>query len=285
MIIDNKAIIICGPTASGKTDIAHKLALELNGEIVNCDSVQIYKQIPIITASPSSKLKEEAPYHLYNFLDVSSEYSVAEYIEDAVKIIREISSRNRLPIIVGGSGMYINSLIYGMNEIPNISKETRLATRELFQKLGNEEFFQKLSEVDPQSAIKLRKSDSQRIIRAYEVMLETGKSIFDFHLGEKTKPLPEFKFEIRLIIPERAILYENCNERVSILLESGAIEEVRHLLHISAQLGHTAKKALGISEIMNYLDGKITYENAIELIQTRTRQYAKRQTTWFKNQL
>lgn len=280
-----KAIVVCGPTASGKTDLAHELAIQNNGEIVNCDSMQVYKQLPIITASPSIKLQSEISYHLYNFLDISHEYSVAQYIADATKIIREIRSRNKLPVIVGGSGMYVNALIYGMNKIPNILPRIRQNTRELFSTLGNELFFKELCVLDPKSAVKFKESDSQRIIRAYEVISETGRSIVDFQMEENIKPLPEFEFEITLVMPERNVLYANCNKRVHILFEQGAIEEIKTLVESKVFFSSSAKKALGVSQIIDYLHGIISLEKAIEMTQIKTRQYAKRQSTWFKHQL
>lgn len=284
-IISQKAVIICGPTASGKTAYAHEFAKQHAGEIVNCDSMQVYQQIPIITASPSNELILELPYHLYNFKDVSEEFSVAEYCIVAAQKIREISSRGNLPVIVGGTGMYINALIDGLNQIPNISLEIRAYVRNLHLKLGNEKFHAELASLDPIAGLRLNIGDTHRTIRAYEVIKQTGKSIYEFQAAEKVKSLPEYEFEIILLRPDRNFLYENCNKRLAYMFQNGAIEEIKNIINDNHHLGFTASKALGLSQIKDFLAGKISYEQALELAANKTRQYAKRQTTWFKHQI
>ena len=184
----NKVIVVCGPTASGKTQFAHLLAKKNNGEIVNADSMQLYKSLPIITSSPSLELKNELLYHLYNFLDINSEYSVAKYAQIAAEKIKEISTRKKLPILVGGSGMYINSLIKGFSYIPDIEPEVRAQVRSLQQSLDSNEFFELLKKTDPVIVNVLNAQDSQRVARAYEVFLQTGKSIL-YYQKSNTKLL------------------------------------------------------------------------------------------------
>ncbi len=281
----NKAIIICGPTASGKTEYAHKLALQNNGEIVNADSMQLYKQLPIITASPEQKLKDELPYHLYNFQDVDQELSATKYVEVASNTIREITSRNKIPIIVGGSGMYISMLVNGYSAIPNIDEAIRLKARSLRKEIGAELFFEELKKLDPAICQTLNVADSQRTLRAYEVIKQTKKSILEYQKQENYKPLPDFEFEIIFLLPERNFLYDTCNKRLKKLFTTGAIEEVTTAYKNFGEIKTTAMKALGVHEIMEYIKGNISINEAIELASAKTRQYAKRQTTWFRNQI
>ena len=280
----NRAIIICGPTASGKTEFAHKIALKNNGEIVNADSMQLYKQLPIITASPEEYLKNELPYHLYNFQDVDKEFSATKYVIAATKAIKQITQRNKLPVIVGGSGMYINMLINGYSSIPDIEDNIRISARNLHTQIGQEAFFQLLQELDPQITTILNVGDTHRIIRAYEVITQTGKSILHFQAQNNIIPLPNFSFDIFCLLPERKFLYQTCNARLIKLFDNGIIE-VESLYNNYKDLQTSAMKALGVSEIIAYIKGALTRQEAIELASTRTRQYAKRQITWFKNQL
>lgn len=280
-----QAIIVCGPTASGKSGLAHKIALEQDGAVINADSIQVYKQIPIITASPPLYMQQEVPYYLYNFLDIDQNFSVAQYVHLAAKNIRQVAENGKIPIIVGGSGMYIGALLYGYHEIPEVAQEIRQKVRDLQQELGQEEFFKMLVSYDP-LANRLAPLDSQRTIRAMEVFKQTGKSIFSFHDNTtKIKPLPEFTFEIKYLQPERDLLYKICNNRLVEIFNSGAIEEVKLACEQFPVFSNSAFKAIGFQEIKNYLDGKITLEQAVIQAQTRTRQYAKRQITWFTHQL
>lgn len=281
----NKAIIICGPTASGKTNFAHKLALKNNGEIVNADSMQLYKQLPIITASPEQKLKDELPYHLYNFQEIDKELSATKYVDMARDVIQKISLKGKLPIIVGGSGMYISMLANGYSLMPDIDENIRLNARLLHKELGGELFFEELKKLDPKIVENLYASDTQRTIRAYEVIKQTGKSILDFQKEENYKPLSHFEFKIILLLSERSFLYEACNERLKILFDSGGIDEVKLAYKTFGDIQTTGMKALGVQEIIQYIKGDIPLDEAIDLASAKTRQYAKRQTTWFKNQI
>ena len=280
----NKVIIVCGPTASGKTQFAHLIAKNHNGEIVNADSMQLYKSLPIITSSPSLELKNELPYHLYNFLDINSEYCVANYAQMAAEKIKEISTRKKLPILVGGSGMYINSLIKGFSYIPDIEPEVRAQVRRLQQSLDSNEFFELLKKTDPVIVNVLNAQDSQRVARAYEVFLQTGKSIL-YYQKSNTKLLEGFSFRIILLLPDRQFLYSMCNNRLEQMFKKGAVEEVKSLLNEKCNINALAMKSLGVKEIISYLENRISKDEAMELAKTRTRQYAKRQITWFKNQL
>ena len=280
----NKVIVVCGPTASGKTQFAHLLAKKNNGEIVNADSMQLYKSLPIITSSPSPKLRNELPYHLYNFLDINYECSVAKYAQLAAEKIKEISIRRKLPILVGGSGMYINSLIKGFSYIPDIEPEVRKEVRSLQQSLSSNDFFELLKKSDSEIAKVLNAQDSQRVARAYEVFLQTGKSI-SYYQKSNTKLLEGFSFKAILLLPNRQFLYSMCNNRLEQMFKNGAIEEVQRLLNGRCNINALAMKSLGVKEIISYLENRVSIEEALEAAKTRTRQYAKRQVTWFKNQL
>lgn len=324
--MNKKILVICGPTASGKTNFAHQFAKNNKGEIVNADSMQLYKDIPIITASPEEHLKTELPYHLYNFLDVSCHYSVAKYIETAAEKIRAIAKRDKLPVLVGGSGMYINALINGLSYIPEITQEIRSKAREIQKSLSSEEFFDLLKQTDPEAAKALNAKDSQRVARAYEVYLQTGNSILSYQKNP-TKLLVDFDFKVILILPERKFLYSMCNQRLEQMFQNGGIEEVERLItehkdtipfpilnqtnefqgeaaqrnnlrehsrdlqnsFVSFKMGNgislSVIKALGVQEIIAYLHGNISKEEALEKAQKRTRQYAKRQITWFNHQI
>lgn len=280
-----EVIIICGPTASGKSYLAHRLAKTYNGEIVNIDSMQVYKEIPIITASPSEDYKAEIPYHLYNFLPITEEFSVVKYLQLAAEKIRDISKRNKLIILVGGTGLYVNSLLFGYNQIPNISQDLRQHVRDILTKIGVAELLQQLKNLDPLAAAKIKPNDSQRLSRAYEVFLQTGKSIFFFQTLPKESVLSEFNFKIIFLSPERTFLYKTCNERLEKIFKEGAITEIAAIKENFQNFTGSAIKAVGVSEILAYLNGDITLDKALILAQNKTRQYAKRQITWFKNQI
>ena len=229
-------------------------------------------------------MKNELPYHLYNFLDVNYECSVAKYAQLAAEKIKEISTRKKLPILVGGSGMYINSLIKGFSHIPDIEPEVRTKVRSLQASLGSNDFFELLKKSDPEIARVLNAQDSQRVARAYEVFLQTGKSIL-YYQKSNIKLLEGFSFKVILLLPNRQFLYSMCNNRLEQMFKNGAIEEVKSLLNERANINSSAMKSLGVKEIISYLEKRISKGKALEIAQTRTRQYAKRQVTWFKNQL
>lgn len=281
----NKYIVICGPTASGKTQYAHDIAKKYNGEIVNADAAQIYKNLLIITASPAESLKSEIPYHLYNYITIDKIYSVIKYVKQASKIIFDIHNRGKLPIVVGGSGMYINALLYGYNEIPDIAEGVRDSVTLMHNKLGSQAFFQKLSSIDPISSKRLHPNDTQRVIRAYCVIHQTGKSIFDFYSGEKTNLLKNFIPKITLLLPQRELLYKMCNERFKNMIKNHAIDEVQNLLNKYNYDILYKTKIIGMKEILDFIQNKIALDDMISIASTNTRRYAKRQNTWFKNQI
>ncbi|MBN8512314.1 MAG: tRNA (adenosine(37)-N6)-dimethylallyltransferase MiaA [Rickettsiales bacterium] len=281
----NRAIIICGPTASGKSQFAHVLASKYNGEIVNADSMQIYKQLKIITSSPPEEQKLELKHHLYNFLDIDKHFSAVDYANMAQVEIENINKKGKIPFVVGGSGMYIDMLLNGYSTMPSIDVDVRENVRALYQKLGALQFFQLLKEVDPEVAKILNINDKQRVQRAYEVVSQTGKSILYFQSQGRCMVLENYQFTILCIIPKRELLYEMCNKRFKEFVNNGAIDEAKYILDNYPNLDVSGTKALGLQELMSYLKGQITIENAIEIASAKTRQYAKRQCTWFSHQL
>ncbi len=281
----NKVLIICGPTASGKSAFALKLAANRKATIINADSMQLYKDIQIISATPSTEDKSIIPHELYGILNASDYCSVADYVKIASSKIQEVISRGSLPIIVGGTGMYINSLMFGFSPIPNIDADLRLTAREKLLSEGNQSFYTKLTQLDPLVAGRLNPGDSQRILRAYEVMIQSGKSIFEFHAVPPILPLPDYEFKVVMLNPKRSVLYKSCNDRFHQLLAKGAMLEVKALIDQNLPRNLQLFKALGVSELIAYIEGKVTLEEAILLAQTKTRQYAKRQVTWFTHQV
>ncbi len=279
------AIIICGPTASGKSALATKIAKEINGCIINSDSMQVYTDLEVITSSPSTADKREISHLLYNFVDSNTQYSVANYIDDAKKAIVISLKNNYVPIFTGGTGMYINALINGISSIPKIPKEIRLEAEEIIKKKGLGNLYQELEILDKNTAKILNKNDSQRIIRAYSVKKFTGNSILSYRNLSKKSPLLNISTTIFYMKPEREFLYKSCNDRFVSFIENGAIEEIESFLktHQDVNCGPTA--AIGFQELKSYIRHEISIEAAIALAQTKTRQYAKRQNTWFKNQL
>lgn len=280
-----QAIIICGPTASGKSQFAHVLASKYDGEIVNADSMQIYKQLKVITSSPPQEQKLELGYHLYNFLDIDEHFSAANYADMAPKEIESINEKGKIPFIVGGSGMYIDMLLNGYSTIPPIDTDVRENVRVLYQQIGAVQFFQLLKKADPEVAKILNVNDKQRVQRAYEVISQTGKSILYFQSQGRHRVLKDYQFTILYLIPKRELLYEMCNKRFKEFVNNGAIDEAKYVLDNYPNLDASGAKALGLQELMSYLKGQITIEHAIETASAKTRQYAKRQCTWFSHQL
>ncbi len=284
-VIKKEIVILCGPTASGKSYLGHEFAKAYNGEIVNIDSMQVYKEISIITASPPKSYTAEVTYHLYNFLSITEDFSVVKYLKLATEKIKEITARGKLPILIGGTGLYINSLVFGYNNIPDISEDLREQVRNLHTEIGNIELWSKLEELDPFAASKINQNDTQRLIRAYEVFLQTGKSIFSFQTLPKEQILSDFNFKIIFLNPERKFLYKTCDERLDKIFKEGAIDEIALIKKQFIPQDYSNLKAVGVKEILAYLDGNLTLDEALSAAQIRTRHYAKRQVTWFKNQI
>lgn len=277
-----KILIICGPTASGKSDLAMRFAEQNNGEIINADSSQIYKEIPILSCSPTEEDKKKIPHHLYNHKPLSEKYSVAKFINEAKIAAESVVERGKIPIIVGGTGLYVKALIEGVNIIPEIPKIVRIEAQKLLSSLGNEKFHEKLGRLDPIAGQKLHPSNSQRLIRAYEVLSHTKKSIYDFHNEETNSPLIDYDLEVVIVTADREKLYKKCNDRFSHLIKIGALDEVKKIMD---KYNPDDVKSIGYKEIYQYLKREISKEKMIELASQKTRNYAKRQITFFKHQI
>ncbi len=279
MDFKSKIILIYGPTASGKSTFAIKLAKKLNGEIINGDSMQVYKELKILSARPSQKGYNKIKHHLYGFQTVKKNFSTGDWLKLVKQKILDIKKRKKIPIIVGGTGLYFKALTDGLVSIPNIPVKFRKSIRLQYKKLGSKNFFLKLVKLDPLAKNYLNPLDTQRVIRAYEVKLFTKKSIYDWY--KNTFSLFEKKdfYKIYIDYP-RAELIERINTRVENMIANGAILEVKKFIKLKVPKSNTASKAIGIAEIRQYLDKKILIHEVIEKISIKTRQYAKRQTTW-----
>tara|TARA_B100001121_G_scaffold207027_1_gene181137 strand:- start:712 stop:1635 length:924 start_codon:yes stop_codon:yes gene_type:complete len=279
MDFKSKIILIYGPTASGKSTFAIKLAKKLNGEIINGDSMQVYKELKILSARPSQKGYNKIKHHLYGFQTVKKNFSTGDWLKLVKQKILDIKKRKKIPIIVGGTGLYFKALTDGLVSIPNIPVKFRKSIRLQYKKLGSKNFFLKLVKLDPLAKNYLNPLDTQRVIRAYEVKLFTKKSIYDWF--KNTFSLFEKKdfYKIYIDYP-RAELIERINTRVENMIANGAILEVKKFIKLKVPKSNTASKAIGIAEIRQYLDKKILIHEVIEKISIKTRQYAKRQTTW-----
>lgn len=273
-------VIITGITASGKSELCDNLIKKhKNISIINCDSKQVYKEIPVITAQPP---KQKEFYRLYGYVSARENYSVGLWLEDLKREVNNALKNSRIPIITGGSGLYISSLIKGLSSIPQISQEVRENVNELRKNLSKEEFYKLVLSKDPRIQGKIFINDSHRLSRALEVITETGKSIF---VWQENRQPPLFNnFKVYTILPERENVYQKIDSRFIKMIENGAINEVKALLSMNLSPHLPAMKAHGVPEIIRYLKGEITLDEAIQIAQTNTRHYAKRQYTWFKNQ-
>ena len=280
----SKIILIAGPTASGKSNFALKLAKKIKGEIINADSMQVYKQLDILTARPKKKNLKKIKHHLYGFCDVKKKYSTGEWLKLLLKKVKDIRKRKKVPIIVGGTGLYFKTLTDGLVKIPNIPIKTRNKIRLMQKKLGQKKFYNKLLKLDPLIKNKIEKNDVQRSIRAYEVKNHTKISIINWF--KKTKKYISSDEFIKLYIDyPREKLINRINLRVDDMFADGAIEEVERFNKIKVKKENSSNKVIGIKEITNLLNKQCTLEQAKELIAIKTRQYAKRQATWARGQM
>ena len=276
-----KVIVICGPTASGKTALSIELAKKINGEIVSCDSMQIYKDMDIGTAKPTIEEMKNIKHYLIGFVEPTQRYSVASFKEDAQNAIDEIIKKGKTPIVVGGTGLYVNSLIYNINYTDiKIDEEYRKELEERAEKEGLESLYEEAYKIDPEAMEKISKNDKKRIIRVLEIYKQTNKTK-TMQEEESRKEEPKYDYKVFGINIDRQILYERINKRVDIMIENGLIEEVENLLQKYKEFP-TAMQGLGYKEVVQYLENKCTREEMIEKIKMETRRYAKRQTTWFK---
>ena len=277
-------ILVAGPTASGKSKFAVNLAKKINGEIINADSMQVYKQLKILTARPNKKDQKKVKHHLYGIIDVKKSFSTGKWLKLTTKKINEIRKRKKIPILVGGTGLYFQSLMNGLVKIPNIPINFRNKIRSLQKKIGQKKFYSKLLKIDPKVKNKFDLNDVQRSIRAFEIKTYTKVSMYDWI--SKTKPIFNEKLFIKLYIEfDRQKLIERIKKRVNKMIQNGAIQEVAKFNKLKIKKDKSINKVIGIEEFNNYLNKKITLEQAKELISIKTRQYAKRQITWARSRM
>jgi tRNA dimethylallyltransferase len=276
-------IVIGGPTASGKSWVAAELARELKGDVINADSMQVYAELPVLTAQPGAALRAAVPHHLYGVMSAREICSAARWAEMAWAAIDAIQEQGRRPIVVGGTGLYLRALVQGLSPVPEIPAEIREASRTLLKQLGAEAFYARLAGRDPAAAAKLRPNDPQRLARAWEVLEATGRSLMDWH-GERSAGRAGGSFLTFVLLPEREALYTRIDQRFAEMVQGGALDEVSALTAMDLPAAAPALKALGVPELGAYLAGSTDLEAAIAAGQQSTRRYAKRQMTWFRNQ-
>ncbi len=276
-----KVIVICGPTASGKTALSIKLAKKINGEIVSSDSMQIYKDMNIGTAKPTKEEMQDIKHYLIDFISPNQRYSVADYKNDAEKAIQEIIDKGKIPIVVGGTGLYIDTLIYGI-DYPKIEfdEEYRNELDEREKKEGLNKIYEEAKKIDEEAIKKISPNDKKRIFRILEIYHSTGKNKTEQEIISRQKG-PKYDYKVFAINIEREKLYERINKRVDIMIENGLIEEVNKLLTKYDEFP-TAMQGLGYKEVKEFIENKISKEEMIDKIKQESRRYAKRQITWFK---
>ena len=284
MDLKSKIILIYGPTASGKSIFAIKLAKKINGEIINADSMQVYKELRILSARPSIKDYRKVKHHLYGFQNSKKNFSTGTWLKLASQKILEIKKRKKTPILVGGTGLYFKALTEGIVNIPNIPVGFREKIRSLHKKSGQKKFFLKLIKIDPLARNHINPSDSQRSIRAYEIKLFTKKSMYDWFKKTKSNYDQKSFYKIYLDFP-RNDLIERIAQRARQMIKKGAINEVKKFISLKIPRDKSVNKAIGVSEIEEYLNKKIEIEEVIEKISVKTRQYAKRQSTWARGNM
>jgi len=278
------AVLIAGPTASGKSALGIRLAQALNGVVINADSMQVYRDLRVITARPTPEEEEEAPHRLYGHVDAATNFSVGRYVADAVTVLQEIQDK-RLPIFVGGTGLYFKALTEGLSDMPSVPDEVREQVRRESEGLETPELHQLLAERDPETARTLRPSDRLRVQRALEVFAATGRPLVSFHGAREPGPLADRLLVKLFLAPDREDLRRRIDRRFLAMMERGALDEVKALGERNLDPMLPAMRAHGVPGLLAYLRGELTLDEAIAKGQGDTRRYAKRQFTWFRHQL
>ena len=280
----SKIILISGPTASGKSNFAVKIAKKINGEIVNADSMQVYKKLKILTARPNKEEQKNIKHHMYGFVDLNKKFSTGQWLKATIKKIKDIKKRKKIPILVGGTGLYFQSLINGLAKIPEIPLKFRSKIKLMQKKEGQKKFYKKLLLIDPDVRNKFDQNDTQRTIRAFEIKSFTKISMYEWL--KKTKS--EFKDDefLKLYVDfKREDLIKRISLRTIMMIEEGAINEVKRFIKSRIKKNHSVNRVIGIDELTQHLDGKLNLDEAKELITIKTRQYAKRQATWARSRM
>jgi len=284
MDLESKIILIYGPTASGKSKFALKLAQKIDGEIINADSMQVYKELKVLSARPQKEDINKIKHHLYGFQSVKKNFSTGDWLKLAQKKIFEVKKRGKIPILVGGTGLYFKALTEGLVNFPKIPVQFRKKIRALHKNLGAKKFFLQLIKEDPQVRNHLIQSDTQRVIRAYEIKKFTNKSMYEWFKNTKSEFEKNDFFKIYIDFP-RTDLLVRIKERAVDMLDNGAVSEVKKFMKLKVSKVKSANKAIGINEIKEFIKKKIKIEDVIDKISIKTRQYAKRQTTWARGNM
>jgi tRNA dimethylallyltransferase len=279
------AILITGPTASGKSALAVRLARERNGVVVNADSMQVYDTLRLLTARPSRDEMEGIAHHLYGHVAATRAYSTGEWLRDVAKLLPDLRARGQLPVLVGGTGLYFKALTGGLSEMPEVPQDIRCEIRERLIREGAEALHAELVSKDAVVGDALEPKDGQRIVRALEVLAATGRSISDFQGRQGPMIVDPKRAKKFVVLPDRGVLHERINRRFEKMLDQGAVEEVRALLELQPAPDAPVMKAIGVREIADMLEGRMSRSDVIERASALTRQYAKRQMTWFRNQM
>lgn len=279
------AILITGPTASGKSALAVELAKRHDGAVVNADSMQVYDTLRVLTARPSEEEMQGVPHHLYGHVPAGAAYSTGAWLRDVSALLPMLKAEGRLPVFVGGTGLYFKALTGGLSDMPEIPETLRETLRRRLLEEGPDGLHAELTEADPATAASLNRQDGQRIVRALEVVKATGRSIADFQ--GRSGPVVIHASEARkiVVLPDRAVLHQRINGRFEKMLQQGAEDEVRSLLALDLPPEAPVMKAIGVSQIAAMLRGEMTRDEVLEKGAAATRQYAKRQMTWFRNQM
>jgi tRNA dimethylallyltransferase len=280
----SKIILISGPTASGKSSFAVKIAKKVNGEIINADSMQVYKQLKILTARPNKKDQKNIKHHMYGIVDLNKNFSTGQWLEKAIKKIKEIKKRKKIPILVGGTGLYFQSLIKGLVKIPEIPLKFRNKIRLMQKKEGQKKFYKKLLKIDSKVKDKFNPNDTQRTIRAFEIKSFTKISMYEW-LNKTKSQFKDEEFTKLYIDFIREDLIKRISLRSTKMIEEGAIKEVKRFIKLKIKKDLSVNRVIGIDELTQYLDKKINLDQAQELISIKTRQYAKRQATWARSRM
>ena len=282
--MSKKIILLAGPTASGKSKLAIQMAKKIGGEIINADSMQIFKEFSILSSRPSSIEIKKVKHHLYGIFSVKKNFSAGVWLKKAKKKIDQCYRRKKIPVIVGGTGLYFNTITNGISKIPDIDNRTRNKVRNLYQKLGNAKFYNQLVKIDPKVKNRILPTDSQRAQRAYEVKLKTKKSLYDWFANTKSDFLDFNIKKIFLDIPRNELLHK-ISERTSKMFKNNCINEVKKFNSLKINKSLSVNKLIGVNEINKYLLKTLTLEQCKELINIKTRQYAKRQNTWARGHM
>jgi tRNA dimethylallyltransferase len=280
----SKIILISGPTASGKSNFAIKIAKRIDGEIINADSMQVYKQLKILTARPNKEEQKNIKHHMFGVIDLNKKFSTGQWLNTAIKKIKAIKKRKKIPILVGGTGLYFQSLIDGLVKIPEIPVKFRNKIRLIQKKNGQKKFYKKLLKIDPIAKDKFDQNDIQRTIRAFEVKSFTNISMYEW-LNKTKSEFKEGEFLKLYIDFKREDLIKRISLRTIKMIEEGAIKEVKKFIKSKIKKNLSVNRVIGIDELTQYLNEKINLDQAHELISIKTRQYAKRQATWARSRM